>query len=314
MEVSKKSITQRIGQFLTIFFFSIIIYLLYQALAEIEISDVKMALTQFQISELAPILVLVFLNLFILGSFDFLGLRYFDEKKIHPLKIYWSAMICYTFTLNLGAVVGGLGLRYRIYRGWDIPLGTITKLITFSTLGNWIGHVLLLSIIMIIFPDKVRALTALPISATYATGILGLSAITLYFILCYRRTQMTFKSEKFTFPPLSLALLQLLLSLVQWSILASIVKTLMTQIGTDVDFSQVLFTYLLTGIAGVLTHIPAGLGVHEAIFLKMNFNISPSKLIAVLIAFRFLYYLTPLIIAAPGYFLLELYQRRQHLR
>lgn len=125
---------------------------------------------------------------------------------------------------------------------------------------------------------------------------------------------MTFKSEKFTFPPLSLALLQLLLSLVQWSILASIVKTLMTQIGTDVDFSQVLFTYLLTGIAGVLTHIPAGLGVHEAIFLKMNFNISPSKLIAVLIAFRFLYYLTPLIIAAPGYFLLELYQRRQHLR
>lgn len=314
MEVTRRRFLQKIGPIVTFGFFCLVIFLLYQALAEIKFSDVKLAFTKFNLLKLAPILLLVFINFIILGSFDFLGLRYFGVKKLHPFKVYWSSIICYAFTLNLGAFVGGLGLRYRIYRGWDVPLGTITKLILFSTLGNWIGHVLLISITMLFFPEKVTALTSLPTVGIYSIGVLGSCAIVLYFVLCFKRTEITFKSEKFIFPPIPLAFLQLVLSLIQWTLLALIINVLITHIGSNADFYQILFTYLLTGIAGVLTHIPAGLGVHEAIFLKMNFDISPSNIIAVLIAFRLLYYLTPLLIAAPGYFILELYQKRQHLR
>jgi len=314
MEITRRRIFQKIGPVITFGFFCLIFYLLYQALSEIKLSDVKMAFFKFNFLDLAPILIIVLINFIILGSFDFLGLRYFGDKKLHPLKIYWSSIICYAFTLNLGAFVGGLGLRYRIYRGWDVPLGTITKIILFSTLGNWIGHVLLISITMLFFPDKVEALTSLPTWGIYAIGVLGSCAIILYFVLCFRRTEITFKSEKFIFPPITLACLQLFLSLIQWTLLALIINVLIIHIGSNADFYQILFTYLLTGIAGVLTHIPAGLGVHETIFLKMNFDISPSDMIAVLIAFRLLYYLIPLLIAAPGYFILELYQKRQHLR
>lgn len=314
MEVSRKRITQKITPFITFGFFCLVFFLLYQALSEIKFTDVKMAFVKFNFFELLPILILVLINFLVLGSFDFLGLRYFDVKKIHPAKIYWSAMTCYAFTLNLGAFVGGLGLRYRIYRGWEIPIGTITKVIMFSTLGNWIGHVLLLSITMLFYAHQVKVLTTLPLTSIYFFGSLGSCAIVLYFILCIKRTEMTFKKEKFIFPPLPLALLQLTLSLIQWSLLALIITTLITQLGPKADFTQVLFTYLLTGLAGVLTHIPAGLGVHETIFLKMNFEISPSNLIAVLIAFRLLYYLIPLLIAVPGYFILEVYQKRRHLR
>lgn len=314
MELSRRRVMQKIGPVITFGFFCLIAYLLYHALAEIKLSEVKLAFTQFNLVNLSPILLIVFINFFILGSFDFLGLRYMGVKDLPALKIYWSSIICYAFTLNLGAFVGGLGLRYRIYQGWDVPLGTITKLILFSTLGNWIGHVLLVSITMMVFPDKVRALTALPVAAVYAIGILGSCAIILYFILCFRRSQIRFKSEEFIFPPVTLACLQLFLSLIQWTLLALIINILIIQIGAKADFYQILFTYLLTGIAGVLTHIPAGLGVHETIFLRMNFNISPSNIIAVLIAFRLLYYLIPLLLTAPGYFILELYQKKKHLR
>ena len=314
MELKRRRVLQKVGPLLTFGFFCLIAYLLYQALSEIKLSDVKLALTQFNLSGIAPILLLVLINFLILGSFDMLGLRYLGVKDLHTFKIYWSSIVCNAFTLNLGAFVGGLGLRYRIYRGWDVPLGTITKLIMFSTLGNWIGHVLLVSITMIIYPEKVQALTALPKIGIYSIGALGSCAIILYFILCFRRTQITFKSEKFVFPPISIAFLQLFLSLIQWTLLALIINILITKIGAQADFYQILFTYLLTGIAGVLTHIPAGLGVHETIFLRMNLDISPSNIIAVLIAFRLLYYQIPLMVAAPGYFILELYQKKRHLR
>lgn len=313
MEASIKK-KNRIIPFLTFGFFCLILYLLYQSLSEINYHEVKMAISKISFTGLLPGFSLVILNYLILASFDYLGLRYLKVKNVSAFKIYWSAFTCYTFTLNLGAFVGGLGLRYRIYSGWDISISDITKLIMFSTLGNWLGHIFLLSMLLGIYPEKVNILTSLPFPAIYAITALGTLAIILYFVLCFRRTQVSFKSEKFTFPPVRLALLQLILSIAQWSLLAAIIVSLMAHLGATIEFMQIIFTYLLTGLAGVLTHIPAGLGVHEAVFLKMNLNIPDSTIIAVLVAFRLIYYLIPLLLAAPGYLFIEIYRRKNLLQ
>ena len=76
----------------------------------------------------------------------------------------------------------------------------------------------------------------------------------------------------------------------------------------------VLGVLLVSSIAGVIVHIPAGIGVLEAVFIAMlsGEEISRGAIIAALLAYRALYYFLPLLLATIGYLILE--SRAKHLR
>jgi uncharacterized membrane protein YbhN (UPF0104 family) len=78
-----------------------------------------------------------------------------------------------------------------------------------------------------------------------------------------------------------------------------------------VGFVTVLGALLLSSVAGVITHIPAGLGVLEAVFLSLLAGAYPiNQLLAALLAYRAVFYLGPLIVAGLAYVALELAARR----
>ena len=69
---------------------------------------------------------------------------------------------------------------------------------------------------------------------------------------------------------------------------------------------------LLAAIAGVLTHVPAGLGVLEAVFIAtVGMQVRQAELLAALLAYRAVYYLVPLLWAVPGYVSMEAGARRR---
>jgi hypothetical protein len=54
---------------------------------------------------------------------------------------------------------------------------------------------------------------------------------------------------------------------------------------------------LIAAIAGVMLHVPAGLGVTEAVFVAMlSHKVPEHQLIGALLAFRALFYLLPLVV------------------
>jgi glycosyltransferase 2 family protein len=64
-------------------------------------------------------------------------------------------------------------------------------------------------------------------------------------------------------------------------------------------------------VAGVITHVPAGLGVLEAVFVALlAHQVAEAQLLAALLAYRGLYYLLPLVVATLAYFATELRARR----
>lgn len=68
------------------------------------------------------------------------------------------------------------------------------------------------------------------------------------------------------------------------------------------DYPLVLGVLLISAIAGVLTHIPAGLGVLEAVFIALlQHEASRGSLLAGLIAYRAIYFIVPLLIALVMY-------------
>ena len=69
------------------------------------------------------------------------------------------------------------------------------------------------------------------------------------------------------------------------------------------NYFFVLGVLLVSSIAGVIVHIPAGIGVLEAVFIALLAGEHTSKgtIIAALLAYRVLYYFIPLLLALICY-------------
>lgn len=78
-------------------------------------------------------------------------------------------------------------------------------------------------------------------------------------------------------------------------------------LGQNINYFFVLGVLLVSSIAGVIMHIPAGIGVLEAVFMALlaGENTSQGTIIAALLAYRVLYYFIPLLLALMCYLLLE---------
>lgn len=82
-------------------------------------------------------------------------------------------------------------------------------------------------------------------------------------------------------------------------------------LGRSVPYTTVLAVLMLAAIAGVATHVPAGLGVIEAVFIAcLGGELSSTHLLAALLSYRAVYYLAALALAASAYALGEVSRPR----
>jgi uncharacterized membrane protein YbhN (UPF0104 family) len=65
----------------------------------------------------------------------------------------------------------------------------------------------------------------------------------------------------------------------------------------------------------VVTHVPAGLGVLEFVFVALLSHVVPeSRLIAALLGYRAIYYIAPLMVAAVLYLVMEAHAKQVRAR
>jgi glycosyltransferase 2 family protein len=103
--------------------------------------------------------------------------------------------------------------------------------------------------------------------------------------------------------------LQLAMSCTNWSLMAGVVYVLLRQ---QVAYTDVLAVLMIAAVAGVLTHVPAGLGIFEFVFLALlSHQIPEGRLLAALLGYRALYYIGPLMLAALLYLVMEVHARQR---
>jgi uncharacterized membrane protein YbhN (UPF0104 family) len=213
--------------------------------------------------------------------------------------------ISYAFNLNLGAMVGGIAFRYRLYSRHGLDTETVTRVLAMSMLTNWLGYVLLAGLAFWWSPISPPPDWDIDASGLDILGIVLFSAAVAYVLMCAlsRRRTWTIKGYELTLPSLRLALLQLAMSSANWLLIGGVMFVLLEQ---KVAFPTVLGVLLVAAIAGVITHVPAGLGVLEAVFLALlSHQVPASELVAALLTYRAVYYLGPLLVATLVYFLVE---------
>jgi uncharacterized membrane protein YbhN (UPF0104 family) len=216
------------------------------------------------------------------------------------------SFICYAFNLTLSTWVGGIGMRYRLYSRLGLPGSTITRIFSLSITTNWLGYILLAGVIftagVVELPDHWYVdQTTLRI---LGIGLLMIIAVYLWFCAFAKHRHMTIKGQKLVLPSWKFALAQMLISSVNWMVMGAIIWLLL---GQSVNYFFVLGVLLVSSIAGVIVHIPAGIGVLEAVFITLLAGEHTSKgtIIAALLAYRVLYYFIPLLLALICYLLLE---------
>jgi uncharacterized membrane protein YbhN (UPF0104 family) len=131
-----------------------------------------------------------------------------------------------------------------------------------------------------------------------------------YLALCAfsPRREFRWRGHDFFVPSLRIALMQLLIASANWLTIGAVLWVLLQQ---DVDYGHTLAVLLVAAVAGVITHVPAGLGVLEGVFVAfLGPTLGDGQVLAALIAYRALYYLAPLAVAAIAYFVLEAKARR----
>ena len=305
-----KKIGKKLIPLLTVAFTVLVLYFLYQVFSKIEWVKVAQSMKEISMGTLAISLVLVFLNYLILSNYDYIGFRYFKIPKINYLKASITAMISYAFNFNLGALIGGLGFRIRMYSGWGVAKKSTTLVALLSVGTTWLGFVILGSILILFGENWMPGPVREQASTLKFLAACGLSVVGVYFYLCLRRKVITIKQKATLMPPIRYAFLQSFLALCQWNIAASVAYLFLIEMNVDISYAHTLFTFLAASLGGVIARIPSGMGVLEAIFLKLNQGLPSSSVLAAIICFRITYYIIPLAAAIPSYLILEIYQKK----
>ena len=137
--------------------------------------------------------------------------------------------------------------------------------------------------------------------ALRAAGVMMLLVGAAYAVLCLRRGGRPFRwrGRRIAPPRAPVVAWQLAVSSANWLLMGLIVWLLLQQ---ALPYTTVLAVLLLAAVAGVVTHVPAGLGVLEAVFVAcLGSQLPTATLLAALVTYRAVYYLAPLVPAAAGY-------------
>jgi uncharacterized membrane protein YbhN (UPF0104 family) len=240
-------------------------------------------------------------------GYDLLARRY-TGHRIGLVRTIAIAAVCFAFNLNLGGLVGGVALRYRLYGRFGLHAPLITRIVGFCLVTNWIGYSALGGAAF------ASGLVNLPADAPISgSDLRALGLAMLFLAMGYlaashwsSRRRWSVFGHSAELPRARMALLQFGLSMAHWSLVALVLTVLLQG---EVGFVTVLGAVLAASMAGLITHIPAGLGVLEAVVVAL-LAYPINTLLAALLAYRAVYYLVPLAIAALVYVPLELAARR----
>ena len=241
-------------------------------------------------------------------SFDLIGRRQ-TGHRLKPSEVVGVAFTSYAFNLNLGSLVGGIAFRYRLYGRLGLNAATTSGILALSLATNWLGYFFLAGGLFLWRPLQLPPGWAIGSEGLRVLGAVLWLVVAAYLAACTFARGRVFhlRGHTFELPPWHVALLQLALASLNWLLIGALLYTLLQQ---RIDYTSVLSVLLIAAVAGVIAHVPAGLGVLEAVFVALlSHRVGQGELLGALLAYRAIYYLLPLACAALLFPALEAHAR-----
>jgi phosphatidylglycerol lysyltransferase len=301
-----------LGPIASFIIFCLALWAVHTALGEFHFDDMLRRFGELPAAAILSAVFLTAISYVLLTGYDLLALRYLGRSLPYG-KVASASFISYAFTQNLGlSLLTGGPVRYRMYSAAglsNVEIATVTLLCAF-TFG--LGATLLGGLTLILEPPA--ALAALGASSAVLTiaGWILVALVMIYTAACLFQGTIRIGQWQMRLPSLAITLQQTLLAAVDLAVAAGAFYALM-QVRGDITFFHFLGIFLLASAAGVLSHVPGGLGVFESVMVLLLPDLPADAVLSASLAYRSIYYLLPLGLALLALLALEALPHRQKI-
>ena len=258
---------------------------------------IRHAFRQLSGTQIALTMVLGLASYACLIGFDAIGLRR-SGIRVHPARVGITAFLAHTLgqTVGFAALTGG-AVRLRGYRGAGLDLAQIGQVVLMSTLGFVFGAWLLISVALCMEPAAAALALPLDPDAVRIVGVVALLAYAATLLLVGRNGRhFSVFGQALWLPDRRTMIGVTVLSVVEL-VLASAAFYVLLPDSTPTGLPGFVGLYLVAVLAGLVSTVPAGLGVFEWSLLKLLPQVAPAAVLAAALIYRVTYYVLPLLLA-----------------
>lgn len=257
-----------------------------------------------------------------LAWYDRIALLHLGKAK----GISWSyislcSFVTYALSHNIGASVfsGGM-VRFRAYTAKGLTAAEVAVLVALCSFTFGFGTILLLGLVLVIEPEILKPLSRLSTWFSIGDGTARLIGVgMLAFVALYTiGAWLKFKPVRIgkfelIYPRLPIVARQYLAAPLELVGAAGIIYFALPEQGNP-GFLIVLGAFLLSFSAGLLSQVPGGVGVMEAVFLAVMPGVPAPAVFAALLVWRMFYLILPLVLSLPVVLAFEQAQIRAKAR
>ena len=234
----------------------------------------------------------------VMTLYDWFGLASIG-RRLPAKRVGFISFISYAFSnaLGMSLLVSG-SIRYRFYVQAGLSTGEVARVVLYTTLSFWLGLAALTGVTLLIVPIPADV----PLSGLRIPLAIVLTLVPLAWFAAAALVRRPIRVGRWAFstPTPQVAARQILIGALDWGLASGVLYVLMPQeiVG---GFGHFLAIFVLAQMAGLISHVPGGLGVFEAVMLA-GFGATgnhglEAPILGSLTAFRLVYYLLPLGVA-----------------
>ncbi|MCK1789510.1 bifunctional lysylphosphatidylglycerol flippase/synthetase MprF [Pseudomonas violetae] len=316
---------QPIGLAVTLLLFAIALIACRHLLSELDLDALHDSIFEVPKPALLGALAATVVGFIILLGYEWSASRY-AGVKLAPRILALGGFTAFAIGNAIGlSMLSGGSVRYRLYARHGLGATEVARMTLFASLS--LGCALPPLAALATLSDLSEAATALGLSELLL-GSIAVAVLLLFSVLAigiYRRRlpeqpyrdNLLVKAGRRTLrlPGRRLTFLQLIITALDVAAAATVLYLLLPEAP---PFGAFLLVYLLALAAGVLSHVPGGVGVFEAILLAAFADkLGAAPLAAALLLYRLIYVVLPLLVACVFLLINEgqrLFQSRQSLR
>ena len=288
--------------------FALAAFPVYRALKQYSLDEILASLRAISLRHLALAAAFTAGSFICLSGSDTLAVRY-TKSDLAYRKIALASFTSLSLGHTLGFAVFSSGaVRYRFYTGWGLSAGDVGRIIVFCGVTVLLGLLTLGGAASLIRPailaDMFRTTPAVVIGA----GVLLLVLVGVYLALAaFVHRPIRIRNFELPVPRLRLALGQIAVGTTDFLLVAAVLHQMLLA-SADIGYFPIAATYVAANAAGIISHVPGGLGVIEAIVLSL---VPGANVVGALIAFRAVYYLVPFFIGCAVLGVTEIVRRQR---
>jgi phosphatidylglycerol lysyltransferase len=232
-----------------------------------------------------------------LTLYDALAVHFAGARVAYP-RIALISFMGYAIGHNVGLnTVSGGAIRFRAYSALGLGAKQIATIIAFGSVTFLLGAGFLLGLSLLSQAGMSGSVLHVHAGLAMLGGGVLLAAVAAYlWLVCTRHVPLRIGRIVIPIPRARIAFAQLSVACADLLCAACVLYVLLPQ-QAAISFGAFAGIYLIAIAAGVISNVPGGIGVFEAVLLLLLQSVPKDRLLGALVAYRAIYYFAPFIVA-----------------